>query len=172
MPEFEDVTPSLYRELEQRARGILGMRRLGDQPDTLSLVNQACVKILKGENRTFPTRAEFLAFSAKTMRHVLIDLARSRNAEIRGGGKKNVPLDDMGDGAGQAHDPEAEILDVHEKLKKLQETDPRLAQLVELKFFGGCTFQEIADVLGGSKDGIEAEWQFAKLWLRGALSGD
>ena len=168
-----DLTPSLYHELEQRARAILGMRRLGDQPETISLVNQACLKIMKAEEQPkFDTRAEFLAFSAKTMRHVLIDLARSRNTQLRGGGQKKVSLDAAGDPAASKAGPEAEILDVHEKLKRLGANDPKLAQLVELKFFGGCTFQEIADVIGGTKDGVEAEWQFAKVWLRGALSED
>lgn len=168
-----DLTPSLYHELEQRARAILGMRRLGDQPDTLSLVNQACLKILKSEQPPkFDSRAEFLAFSAKTMRHVLIDLARARNAQIRGGGRRDVPLDAACDPAASKGGPEVEILDVHEKLERLAAHDPKLAQLVELKFFGGCTFQEIADVIGGSKQGVEAEWQFAKVWLRGALADD
>ena len=173
MTDPQDLTPSLYSELELRARAILGMRRLGDEPETLSLVNQACLKILKGEQRrSFGTRAEFLAFYSKTMLHVPIDLARCRKTEIRGGGKKPVPLEAAGDPAGQVGGPEAEILDVHEKLDRLAANDPKLAQLVELKFYGGCTFQEIAEVLGSSKEGVAAEWQFAKVWLRGALSDD
>jgi len=168
-----ELTPSLYGELEERARAILGLRRLCNQPETLSLVHQACLKIMKGEPQPkFETRAEFLAFSAKTMRHVLIDLARSRNALMRGGGKPDLPLEAAGDPADRQAGPEAEILDVHEKLKRLAANDPKLAQLVELKFFGGCTFQEIADVIGGTRQGAEAEWQFAKVWLRGALSED
>jgi len=161
-----DLTPSLYRELEQRARNILGMRRMGDDPETLSLVNQACLKMMKGEDRTFPSRAEFLAFSAKAMRHVLIDLIRSRRTTRRGGDRDRVPLD-VAEPA--AHDGDDEVLDVHDKLERLADEDARMARIVELRFFGGLTFPEIAKVTGTSAEVAEADWRFARIWLRGAL---
>ncbi|MFG0320479.1 MAG: ECF-type sigma factor [Planctomycetota bacterium JB042] len=167
-----DLTPSLYHELEQRARAILGMRRVGDDPETLSLVHQACLKMLKGDERTFSTRAEFLAFSAKAMRHVLIDLVRSRKADRRGGGRARVPLDDASESAGAERTGDDEILDVHEKLERLAAEDERLARIVELRFFGGLTFPEIAEVIGASREVAEADWRFAKVWLRGALDGE
>lgn len=167
-----DVTPSLYHELEHRARAILGMRRVGDDPETMSLVHQACIKIMKGEERSFSTRAEFLAFSAKAMRHVLIDLVRSRRTERRGGDRARVPLDKAGDAAAAPRSGDDQILDVHDKLGRLATEDERLARLVELRFFGGLTFPEIAETLGCSREVAEADWQFAKVWLRGALDGE
>lgn len=172
MPEPFDLTPSLYGELEQRARAILGMRRVGDDPETLSLVHAACIKMWKGEARTFATRADFLAFSATAMRHVLIDLVRSRRAARRGGDRGRVPLDEASSSARAPGGGEDEVLDVHEKLDRLAREDGRLARVVELRFFGGLTYAEIAEVLQTSPEVAEADWRFAKVWLRGALDGE
>ena len=113
-------------------------------------------------------RGQFIGLAAVMMRRILVNHARDRVAGKRGGGVEHVPLTLAGEGIGAA---EVNLLDLHEALDRLAEADPRKAQIVELKFFGGLTTAEIADTLRISAATVERDWKFARAWLYGAVSG-
>ena len=165
-----EITPSLYRDLESRARRLLRARRMSSDPQTLSLVNEACVKLIKGDPPSFETRGESLAYCAKVLRSVLLDLARHRMAQRRGGGKAaQLPNETPADPSDEL-DAAAQLLDVNEKLEALVRYDAQLAYLVELRFFGGLTWTEVAEVMDCSTDVVQRQWSFAQKWLRRQLS--
>ena len=166
-----DVSPSLYAELEKRARWNLKERGFGAVPDTASLVNQAWIYVAKGKTPHFETRAEFLAYCSKAMRSVLLNCARERRALKRGGDAKAAPLSELDSRTTEDRAVE-QVIFVHEKLDKLAAYDANLARLVELIYFGGCTKQEAAQVLDKTTDAVESDWAFAKMWLRGELSNE
>src|SRR5436190_16222603 len=120
-----------------------------------------------GLERDWEGRRHFFAAAAQVMRRVLVDLARRREAEKRGGGAVLVPLDDLKDGAEPAA-PErtADLLQLDEALAALEQLDPRKAQVVELRFFGGLTIEETAGVLGLSHATVERDLKLARAWLR------
>jgi RNA polymerase sigma factor (TIGR02999 family) len=109
-----------------------------------------------------------MGLAAVMMRRILVNHARDRAAGKRGGGAEHVPLTLAGEGIGAV---EVNLLDLHDALERLGETDPRKARIVELKFFGGLTTEEIAGALGISAATVERDWKFARAWLSGAISG-
>ena len=112
--------------------------------------------------------ALFVGLAAVMMRRILVNHARDRIAEKRGGGAEHVPLTLAGEGIGA---PEIDLLDLHDALNDLSEADPRKGRIVELKFFGGLTTEEIAGTLGVSVATVERDWKFARAWLYEAVSG-
>jgi len=165
-----DITPSLNQELGKRARGLLRKRRFSEDPETLSLVDRACEKMLKGEEHRFESRAQFLTYAAMTMRSVLINLARDRTTAKRGGGERPAELEEGA--VPEQRDAETLILDVNDRLRDLARHDPKLAQLVELRFFGGCTWDEVATVMKQPVDAVKADWSFARMWLKAGLADE
>lgn len=127
-----------------------------------ALVNEVYLKLVHAGGIEFRDRAHFFAISATLMRQILIDAARSRNREKRGGGWQRVSLHD-GE-LGGVHSDEG-LLDLDQALERLAATDARKARVVELRFFGGMTNGEIAEVTGVSTDTVKRDWTFAKLWL-------
>ena len=113
-------------------------------------------------------RAQFIGLAAVMMRRILVNHARDRIAAKRGGGAEHVPLTLAGEGIGA---PEVNLLDLHEALNDLTEADPRKGRIVELKFFGGLTTEEIAETLDVSVATVERDWKFARAWLYRAVSG-
>lgn len=164
-----DVTPSLHQELEVRARRMLRARKLPSDPETLSLVNEAWVKMANANEPTLESRGEQLAYYATVLRSVLLNLARHRTAARRGGGQRHVHIGDSGVQPGE-EDADAQVLDVDEKLAKLHDHDADLARIVELRFFGGLTWDEVSEVVGKNPKVVQADWEFARLWLRGELA--
>lgn len=166
---MERLVPLVYDELRIAARRQLAGRRQGQTLDTTDLVHEAYLKLVDRSRADWNDRTHFLAASAVAMRHILVDSARRRAAAKRGGKDRRVPLRESMVGAdGHA----AEILAVDEALTALAEIDPKLAQLVELRFFGGWMIEEIAQLRGVSKRTILRDWRKARALLYRALHGD
>lgn len=158
----------LYADLQRLARSRL--RRASDLTllDTTALVHESFLRLQGGaQGPAFPDRHHFLAYAAKVMRAVVVDVVRARQAERRGGGAEHLPLDTEVVGDLAAHDDE--VLRVHEALDELATLEPRLAQVVELRYFGGLTEPEIAASLGVTERTVQRDWQKARLFLSVAL---
>ncbi|MEK8032113.1 ECF-type sigma factor [Ideonella sp. DXS29W] len=163
----DQVVSLLYADLQRLARSRL--RRAGDVTllDTTSLVHESYLRLLKGEGTEFADRRHFLAYAAQVMRHIVIDLLRSRQADRHGGGAWHVTLNtDIGDSVAQHED---EVLRVHEALDELASSDARVAQVVQMRYFGGLSEAEIAECLGVTERTVQRDWQKARLFLSLAL---
>jgi RNA polymerase sigma factor (TIGR02999 family) len=165
---FARLTPLVYDELRRRARRYLH----GERPDhTLrptALVHEAYLRLVGLDGVDWQDRNHFFALAARQMRRILVDAARARRYQKRGGGAVNVAFDEAL--AVSPHDPDLVALD--DALALLARRDERKARVVELRFFGGLTNQEVAVALGISIDTVTRDWQMAKLWLRRELRKD
>jgi RNA polymerase sigma factor (TIGR02999 family) len=132
-----------------------------------ALVNELCVRLLGGSPITFQDRAHFFAIAAKTMRRILIDHARARVADKRGGVQERVSLSVVDGWNPVTHNEDVLMLD--ELLTKFEKADPRAARVVELRFFGGLNEDEVAEVLGVSSITVKRDWKVARAWLVGRL---
>jgi RNA polymerase sigma factor (TIGR02999 family) len=166
---LERLTPLVYRELHRLAQAYMRGERAGHALQTTALVNEAYVRLIDAERRDFQNRAHFYAVAAKLMRHILVDFARSRDRIKRGGALEQVSLDEAL--TITAHHT-AELLDLDEALTALSKLDDRQSQIVELRFFGGLTESEIAEVLKVSERTIQSDWRLARSWLLRELSGE
>lgn len=161
------VVSLLYAELHRLARSRL--RRSGDMTllDTTSLVHESYLRIQRAGKPDFTDRKHFLAYAAKAMRTIVIDIARAAQADRRGGGALQVTLNTaIGDSLAVEED---EILRVHEALDELAAVDERLGRLVEMRYFGGLTEVEIAECLGVTERTVQRDWQKARMFLSMAL---
>jgi RNA polymerase sigma factor (TIGR02999 family) len=171
-PESIDSLVALtYDELRVIARRHLARgRHLGVKAGTLgttALVNEAYLKLVDQSHANPRDRAHFLAIAAVAMRHILIDRARARAARKRGGGNAAVTLDV--DALAASEDPQL-LLDINEALERVAVLDPRLARVVECRFFGGLSEEEIAEVLGVTVRTVQRDWARARMLLRRELS--
>lgn len=161
----DEISPSLYAELERSARALLAKHGVRDRPETASLVNRACVKVLGKRRQQFESRAKLLAYAARAMENVLVDLARERRALKRGAGAAPEPLlAEAGESAlpaAPSRDFEA-ALDVAEFCADLQQHDPHLRELIQLRFFAGLTWPEVAEVNGRQPAENQADWEFVR----------
>ncbi len=161
----------LYADLKRLASSRL--RRSGELTlmDTTVLVHESYLRLQAGGTAAFPDRHHFLAYAAKAMRAVVVDLVRARQAERRGGGAEVLALDTQLQE--QLPDPlsrhDDEVLRVHEALDELAALEPRLAQVVELRYFGGLSEAEVATSLGLNERTVQRDWHKARLFLRVAL---
>jgi RNA polymerase sigma factor (TIGR02999 family) len=158
----------LYADLRRLARSRL--RRSGEvtQLDTTALVHESFLR-LNGGGAAFPDRHHFLAYAARVMRSVVVDLVRARQAERRGGGVEHVTLNTtVVDAAGASGD---EVLRVHEALGELAAVDARAAEVVEMRYFGGLAEAEIALALGVTERTVQRDWHKARLFLAIAIKG-
>jgi len=158
----------VYGELRRLAASYLRRERAGHTLQPTALVHEAYVRLIDQRQIDWSNRAQFMGLAAVMMRRILVNHARDRIADKRGGGAEHVPLTLAGEGIGTV---EVSVLDLHDALNDLSESDPRKAQIVELKFFGGLTTEEIAQALGVSTATIERDWKFARAWLYHAVSG-
>lgn len=159
---FDRLVPLVHHELLRLARAYMAKERAGHTLQPTALVNEAYLRLINVHRIQWQNRAHFIAMAARTMRRILVDSARARGNEKRGGGFEKVPLDDV------ALDPaisEIDVLRVDEALQALAAIYPRPHDVVELRFFGGLTIDETAEVLGISPDTVKRDWRFAKLWL-------
>ena len=163
------MLPIVYGELRRLAAGYLSRERPGHTLQPTALVHEAYVRLRNQRQIDWANRAQFIGLAAVMMRRILVNHARDRIADKRGAGAEHVPLTLAGEGIGA---PEVNLLDLHEALNDLSETDPRKAQIVELKFFGGLTTEEIAETLAVSTATVERDWKFARAWLYKAVSGE
>lgn len=166
---LDEIFPLVYDELRRIAHQQLRKRGSSETLNTTALVHEAYIKLIDQSQAQINDRAHFYALSALAMRYILVDHARSRVAAKRGGNAIAVDLDDI-DLA--ADDRAEEVLALDEALENLMAQNPRLGKLVEYKFFGGLTYEEIAAVQGLSVPTIKRDWQLARAWLYKAMQDE
>lgn len=163
----------VYEELRELARRRLLGYRTGDTLNTTALVHEAYIRLFDGSRVEWNDRAHFLALAARAMRFVIVDHVRTWAAEKRGGEQTAVTLDEqiiMGDP--QVAERAADVISLHEALNKLSEIDDRLSLLVEYRFFGGLTYEEIAEVTQQSLSTVKRDWRRARTWLYRVMQED
>ena len=165
---LDDLYPLVYDELHRLARRYMSRERKGHTLQTTALINEAYVRLVDQREVQWANRSHFFAISAQIMRRILIDHARRYAYAKRGGGARQVSLDET---ATVALGDLSEFLRLDEALKSLAELDPRRSQVVELKYFGGLNNDEIAGVLKISKNTVIRDWNMARAWLYGQLTG-
>jgi RNA polymerase sigma-70 factor, ECF subfamily len=166
---LEKLTPQVYRELHQAARRSMNRERDGHTLQATALINELYLRLGDLRPVDWQNRAHFFALCARQMRRILTDLARSHHSDKRGGGAFVVPLDEAPEVAETSH---AEMIAVDDALKALALVDERKAKVVELRFFGGLSVEETAEVLKVSPDTVARDWRLAKAWLRREMSGE
>ncbi len=165
---FERVVPLVYDELHRMAARYLAGERSTVSLQATGLVNELCLRLLGWDEIRWQNRRHFFGVSAGMMRRVLVDIARRRRADRRGGAHAiRVPIESV-DIAGR--EPAADLLAVDMALDRLALEDPRKAQVVELRFFGGLSVDETAEALGVSARTVHTDWAFARAWLFRLLS--
>ena len=152
----------VYGELRQIAGRHFRKQPPGHTLQPTAVVHEACLRLFGTEQPAWEDRAHFFAAAAAAMRSVLVDHARYRNAQRRGGGQVKLQLDEALDGVDALS---AEILAVHDALDSLNERSPRPGQVVELLFFGGFSVAETAEVIGVSASTVRNDWRYARAWL-------
>jgi RNA polymerase sigma-70 factor, ECF subfamily len=157
-----ELTPLVYEELRRLAHREMGGERPGHTLQTTALVNEAYLRLADQKNPRWQNRAHFFAVAARAMRRILVNYARSQRAQKRGGGAAKVDLEEA---ALASPEESKEIIDLHEALEKLATFDSRKAEVVELKYFGGLNYEEMAEVLKISPVTVRRDWRFAKAWL-------
>lgn len=164
---FSELTNYVYRDLRRRASAYLLGERANHTLHTTGLVHEAVIKLIGKDDIDWADRNHFFAVAAQVMRRILVDHARSRSREKRGGKAEDIPLDEAMVKAVQAGTIDIAALD--EALDQLASFDERQAKIVELKYFGGMTLDETAEVLGVSRETVKRDWQIARAWLRQQL---
>ena len=165
---FDQVMPLVYDELHRMAARHLAGERENISLQATALVNEVCLRLLGWDAVQWQNRGHFFGVSAQMMRRVLVDIARRRHAQRRGGDAVRVPLDDI-DVA--APDAGLDLVAIDGALAALAAEDGRKARVVELRFFGGLTMDEVADALGISVRAAHKDWAFARAWLYRRLTG-
>jgi len=163
----KDLFRLVHQELRRIARRYVGRWRQGQTLQTTAVVNEAYVRLVAQRGSSWQDRAHFFAVSAKAMRHILIDYARSRGYAKRGGGRGRVTFDEA---AVAPVEKPADLVALDEALSRLAEDYPRRSQVVELRYFGGLTNEEIAEVLKVSPATVERDWRYARAWLHQTLA--
>ena len=158
---------STYADLRRLARSRLRAGRRHTLLDTCALVHESYVRFVKGSHLKIEDRVHFMRWAAQVMRSVIVDFARSRVAARRGGDVARVPFDDELQGAVSG---EEEILSVHQALDRIAAVDPRMAQVVEMRYFAGLNEPEIAQALGITERTVRRDWHKARLLLREVLA--
>jgi RNA polymerase sigma factor (TIGR02999 family) len=163
------LVTAIYAELRRLAGGLMRHERPGHTLQPSALVHEALLRLLGGDALAeLPDRRHLFAAASRAMRQVLVDHARRRRTSKREGGRARVPLDEALAGLAEQH---FDVLALHEALDRLAGEHPRPAQVVDLRFFGGLTVPEVAELLAVSNTTVEADWRFARAWLRGQLGG-
>jgi RNA polymerase sigma factor (TIGR02999 family) len=160
------LVPLIYEELRRSAVRRLRHERPGHTLQATALVHEVYVKLAGRRNAKWQNRVQFFAVASQLMRLVLLEYARSQQSVKRGGGQKKVSLDEV---VLIAPDRTEELLALHESLSRLEKLDSRQGRIVELRYFGGLTMDETAEVLRVSPKTVMREWNFAKAWLYGEL---
>jgi RNA polymerase sigma factor (TIGR02999 family) len=163
---LEQLMPLVYDELRRLATRYLRRERANHSLQPTALVNEAYLRLVDQQKVEWQSRAQFYGLAARVMRNILVDHARSRQAAKRGGEQFQVSFD--GDHQGIV-DTEIEFLAVHEALERLATFDAQKAEIVELRFFGGLSIEETAEVVGIGHATVERDWKLARAWLRREL---
>ena len=164
---LDRLMPLVYNELRRLATNYLRRERAGHTLQPTALVNEAYLKLVDQRNAKWQNRAQFFGISAQLMRRILVDHARQHHAAKRGGSQKQRLSITSAEALAQK--PEIDLLALNEALDQLSKMDPQQSRIVELKFFGGLSIEETAEVLGIGHATVERDWKMARAWLRRQL---
>jgi RNA polymerase sigma-70 factor (ECF subfamily) len=159
---LDRLMPLVYDELRRLAHRYMSHERAGHTLQTTALVNEAYLRLVNWREARWQNRAHFFAVSAQMMRRILVDFAREKQYLKRGGGALRVSLAEV---ASFNDQPAAHLVALDEALNALAEVDQRKGQVVEMRFFGGLSVEEVAEVLRVSKETVMRDWRLAKVWL-------
>jgi RNA polymerase sigma factor (TIGR02999 family) len=164
---FDRLWSVVYDDLLRMARRYMRNQRVGNTLQTTALVNEAWLHLVDVKNTGWRDRAQFFALSAQVMRRILVDAARARGARKRGSGAIKVNVDDV-----PVLSPEQgeSVVALHETLEEFAKIAPRQAKVVELRYFGGLSVEEIGEVMKISPRTVERDWEFARVWLKRELA--
>jgi len=163
----DELMPLIYRELKRIAGGQLRGERPGHTLQATALVHEAYLKLVDQRDVTWRNRAHFFGVAARVMRRILLDYAKARGRDKRGGGAEKISLDES---LVVAEDRCSELVRIDAALDRLEVFDERQAKVVEMRFFGGLSVEETAEALGVSEPTVKREWAMAKAWLYRELS--
>lgn len=164
-----DLVRVAYEDLRRLARGQMSQQRPDHSLTSTALVHEVSARLLEKSQVPPSSRGEFMAYAATAMRRVLIDHARARGSQKRGGRQQKLQLDAA---LTAAEEQPSDLLELDEALKKLQEVDPRRSQVVEMRYFAGMNIEEVAASLAISPATVKRDWTVAKMWLARELNGD
>ena len=166
---LDHLVPLVYEDLRRMAAGHMRREPPGHALQPTALVHEAYVRLIDQKQVKWRNRAHFFGVAAGMMRRILVDQARARRADKRGGKWERVTL--AGDEVAVDDPDPIDVLTLHDALERLAAFDPQQARIVELRYFGGLTIEEAAEVVGISPASVVREWTIAKAWLRANLSG-
>jgi RNA polymerase sigma-70 factor (ECF subfamily) len=159
---LQALAPLVYGELRHMAHRYMRKENPGNTLQTTALVNEAYLRLVDADSVDWRDRAHFFAVSSQMMRRILVDAARARTSDKRGGGIARMPLNESIDGM---EDRSGELIALDDALDALEKLDPRKAKVIEMRFFGGLSAAETAAVLGISEPSVLRDWKLARAWL-------
>jgi RNA polymerase sigma factor (TIGR02999 family) len=159
---LDELMPLVYEELKQLARRHMNRERPGQTIQATALVNEAYLRLIEIKRVRWQDRAHFFAMSSRVMRRILVDTARAKGYQKRGGGAARITFDES---VVVSNEPDRNLAAIDDALLALAAVDARKAQVVEMRFFGGLTIEETAGALGVSPDTVMRDWRLAKAWL-------
>jgi RNA polymerase sigma-70 factor (ECF subfamily) len=165
---LEDLMPLVYEELHRLAHQLLRREKAGHVFQTSALINEAYLRLVDQPQIHWENRTHFFGIAARLMRRILVDEARKRNSAKRGGGLIQVSLDEA---ATTSQQQATNVVALDDALKSLETIDARQSEIVELRFFGGLSIDETAEVLKVSPGTVMRDWTFARAWLRQQMNG-
>ncbi len=166
---LDRLAPLVYRELHRIARSYMARERIDHTLQTTALVNEAYVRLVDARQVTWQDRAHFFAVCARAMRRILVDHARSRGYQKRGGGEVRIQFDEA---CRVALSADSNLPELDEALDRLSAIDPRKGKVIEMRFFGGLSVEETAEALRISPETVMRDWKLARAWLYRELSAD
>jgi RNA polymerase sigma factor (TIGR02999 family) len=166
---LEKLLPLVYGELKSLANSLFRSERANHTLQPTALVHEAYLKLVSGANISWQNRAHFFGIAANAMRQILVNHAKARQCQKRGGGQTLMALDDS---VSFPYSQDLDVIALNESLETLAQLDPRQAKIVELRFFGGLTIDETAAVLNISSATVSREWEMARTWLYCQLSNN
>jgi RNA polymerase sigma factor (TIGR02999 family) len=166
---IDELLPLVYKELRRLAAFYLRQERSDHTLQATALVHEAYLRLLDQKTICWQNRSQFFAMAAQMMRRILVDYAKSHHRQKRGGHQHKVPLDEV---LGLSQERAANLIALDDTLKRLAQLYPRKSQVVELRYFGGLSVEEAAEVLDISKPTVMRDWDFAKAWLYQELKCD
>jgi RNA polymerase sigma-70 factor (ECF subfamily) len=161
------LVPMVYRELHRLAHRALRAQPLEQSLQTTALINEAYLKLTNAAAVPWQDRIHFLAICAQVMRRILVDTARSRGSLKRGRGGRPIQFDEALHVGAEAH---PDLVRLDDALRQLEQIDPRKVKAIELRFFGGFSIEEAAEVIGVSRETVLRDWRLARAWLKSALA--
>lgn len=159
---LENLMPLVYDELRRIAHRFMRRQSAGHTFQTTELIHEAYLKLARSDDHNWQNRAHFFGVAAQAMRHILVDYARQRSSQKRGGWQEKITLDET---AAVSFERSDELVRLDDAMQQLAALDERKARVVELKYFGGLTNEETAEVLKISPETVKRDWRFSRTWL-------